>query len=120
MAARSIAFFKDIDGKYYIVPISAGINENEEKIYSIGNVRRRRHNTNRGSSSNGGAQKNGTVPSGEIIVYSVGESQVRNSMQEAFDKAQREKEGKRKNSQEMDTVKALERQNALMKEKWEY
>ena len=120
MAARSIAFFKDIDGMYYIVPISAGINENEEKIYSIGNVLRRRHSTNRGSSSNGGAQKKGSVPSGKIIVYSVGESQVQNSMKEAFDKAQREKEGKRKNSREMDTVKALEQQNALMKEKREY
>ena len=114
------AFFKDIDGMYYIVPISAGINEKDETVYSIGNVQRRRHNTNAGSSSIGGALKNGAVPSGDIIVYSAGKSQVQNSMKEAFDKAQKEKEGKRKNSREMDTVKALERQNALMKEKWEY
>ena len=109
MAARSIAFFKDIDGKYYIVPISAGINENEETIYSIGNVRRRRHSTNTGSSSIGGALKNGAVPSGDIIVYSVGESQVRNSMQEAFDKAQREKESKKKYSREIQSMEELRR-----------
>ena len=66
MAARSIAFFKDIDGKYYIVPISAGINGNEETVYSIGNVQRRRHNADAGSSSIGGALKNGAVPSRDI------------------------------------------------------
>ena len=114
------AYFKDIDGQYYRVPITAGMNGEQETVYSIGEIRKRRDGTNRGSSSSGGAQKNGTVPSGDIIVYSVGESQVQNSMQEAFDKAQREKEGKRKNSREMDTVKALERQNVLMKERWEY
>ena len=118
--AEEMAYFKDIDGQYYRVPITAGMNGNEETVYSIGEIRKRRDGTNRGSSSNGGAQKNGTVPSGDIIVYSVGKRQAQNSMKEAFDKAQREKEGKRKNSREMDTVKALERQNALMKEKWEY
>lgn len=118
--AEEMAYFKDIDGQYYRVPITAGMNGNEETVYSIGEIRKRRDGTNRGSSSNGGAQKKGTVPSGDIIVYSVGESQVQNSMKEAFDKAQREKEGKRKNSREMDTVKALERQNALMKERVEY
>ena len=66
MAARSIAFFKDIDGMYYIVPISAGINEKDETVYSIGNAQRRRHNTNAGSSSIGGALKNGAVPSRDI------------------------------------------------------
>ena len=65
------AFFKDIDGKYYIVPISAGINENEETVYSIGNVQRRRHNTDAGSSSIGGALKNGAVPSRDIPRVSV-------------------------------------------------
>ena len=72
------AFFKDIDGKYYIVPISSGINGNEETVYSIGNVQRRRYNTNAGSSSKGGALKNGAVPSGDSIVYSVGKNQVQN------------------------------------------
>lgn len=97
------AFFKDIDGQYYRVPITAGMNGNNETVYSIGEIRKRRDGTNRGSSSNGGAQKNGTVPSGDIIVYSVGESQVQNSMKEAFEKAKQGKEDKGKYSREMDT-----------------
>lgn len=114
------AYFRDIDGQYYVVPVTAGLNGEQETVYSIGEIRKRKYNTSTGSSSLGGAQKNGAVPSGDIIVYSVGKSQVQNSMQEAFDKAQREKENKQKYSREMDTVKALERQNALMKERWEY
>lgn len=54
----------------------------------------RRYNTNTGSSSWGGALKGGAVPSGDIIEYSLGESQVLNSMQEELDKAQK---GKRNN-----------------------
>ena len=54
----------------------------------------RRYNTNAGSSSWGGALKGGAVPSGDIIEYSLGESQVLNSMQEELDKAQK---GKRNN-----------------------
>ena len=51
----------------------------------------RRYNTNTGSSSWGGALKGGAVPSGDIIEYSLGESQVLNSMQEELDKAQKRK-----------------------------
>lgn len=114
------AFFKDIDGQYYRVPITAGLNGNNETVYSIGEIRKRRDGTNRGSSSNGGAQKSGTVPSGNIIVYSVGESQVQNSMKEAFEKAKQGKENKGNYSREMDTVKALERQVELLREQRDY
>ena len=114
------AYFKDIDGKYYHVPISAGVNGNEETVYSIGNIQKRRYSTGLGSSSNGGAQKSGAVPSGDIIVYSVGESQVQNSMKEAFEKAKQGKENKGNYSREMDTVKALERQVELLREQRDY
>ena len=114
------AYFKDIDGKYYHVPISAGVNGNEETVYSIGNIQKRRYSTGLGSSSNGGAQKSGAVPSGNIIVYSVGESQVQNSMKEAFEKAKQGKENTGKYSREMDTVKALERQNKLLQEQRDF
>ena len=114
------AFFRDVDGKYYLVPISAGVNGKEETVYSIGNVEKRRYRTNTGSSSNGGAQKSGAVPSGDIIVYSVGESQVQNSMKEAFEKAKQGKDNTGKYSREMDTVKALERQNKLLQEQRDY
>lgn len=63
-------------------------------MYSIGNVEERRYRTNTGSSSKGGALKNGAVPSGDIIVYSVSKSQVQNSMKEAFESAKREKKSK--------------------------
>ncbi|MCI5484046.1 MAG: hypothetical protein MR426_03110 [Clostridiales bacterium] len=114
------AYFKDIDGKYYHVPISAGVNGNEETVYSIGNIQKRRYSTGLGSSPNGGAQKSGAVPSGDIIVYSVGESQVKNSMKEAFEKAKQGKENKGNYSREMDTVKALERQKKLLQEQRDY
>ncbi len=113
------AYFKDIDGQYYRVPITAGMNGEQETVYSIGEIRKRRDGTNRGSSSSGGAQKNGTVPSGDIIVYSVGESQAQNSMQEAFDKAQREKENKQKYSREMQSMEELRRVNRALERKLE-
>lgn len=112
------AYFKDIDGQYYHVPITAGVNENQETVYSIGNIQKRKHSTDVGSSSKGGARKSGAVPSGDIIVYSTGKSQVQNSLKEAFEKAQREKRAKL--SREMDTVKALERQNKILQERVEY
>lgn len=113
------AYFKDIDGQYYRVPITAGMNGEQETVYSIGEIRKRRDGTNRGSSSSGGAQKNGTVPSGDIIVYSVGESQVQNSMQEAFDKEQREKENKQKYSREMQSMEEMRRVNRALERKLE-
>lgn len=35
------AYFKDIDGQYYRVPITAGLNGNEETVYSIGEIRKK-------------------------------------------------------------------------------
>lgn len=112
-------FFRDVDGKYYLVPISAGVNGKEETVYSIGNVEKRRYSTNTGSSSNGGAQKNGAVPSGDSIVYSVGKSQVQNSMKEAFERAQREKERKNQYSREMQSMEELRRVNRALERKLE-
>ena len=53
-------------------------------------------------------------------MYSVGESQVQNSMKEAFEKAKQGKENTGKYSREMDTVKALERQNKLLQEQRDF
>ena len=114
------AFFKDIDGKYYIVQFSSGVNGEAETVYSIENVQKRKYSTNHGSSSNGGAQKNGAVPSGDIIVYSVGESQVQNAMQEAFARALDKKNGRAEHSREMDPVAALEKQVKLLRKQKEY
>ena len=109
------AYFRDIDGKYYVVKFSSGINNNEETVYSIGNIRKRRYSVSRGSSSSGGAQIKDAIPSGDIIVYSFGESQVQNAMQEAFARALDEKNGKAEFSREMDPVAALEKQVKLLR-----
>ena len=61
----------------------------KEKTVSGIVKQKRRYNTNTGSSSKGGAQKDGAVPSGDIIEYSLVESQAQNPIKEAFDKAQR-------------------------------
>ena len=55
------------DGSYYLVPLTAGLNENDETAYSIGKITKRRAPTGTGSSSpKGGAQRGGNSSAGTI------------------------------------------------------
>ncbi len=90
------AYFQDFDGKYYRVVFSAGINANEETVYSIGQIRERRFPAGRGSSSNE-ALKNGRKPSSDAIIYtSEGKSQVKNAIMQAYEKALEKKNSEAK------------------------
>ncbi len=81
------AFFEDQDGAYYRIQFSAGLNENQETVYSIGEIRKRRPVAGRGSSSkNGGAQK-GERSSAPIIRTSGENSQAKTPMQIAMEQA---------------------------------
>ena len=94
------AYFMDFDGKYYQIPFSAGLNDTEETVYSVGKIRQRRLPAGTGSSSNKEALKNGRKPSYNSIRRSVDESQGKTVVQLAFEKAQAEKEARntKKNS----------------------
>lgn len=82
------AFFRDFDGKYYRVPLSAGINANEETVYSIGEIRQRSFPADRGSSSQKEALKNGRKASTDIIYTSTAKSQeIKTAVQIAYEKA---------------------------------
>ena len=89
------AFFQDFDGTYYRVPFSAGVNDDLETAYSVGQPRQRRKRPagSRGSSApRGGAQSAGRS-SGDIIYTAKDESQEEKSaMQIAFEKAQQKKQ----------------------------
>jgi len=55
------AFFRDVEsdgypGQYYEVYFSSALNDAEETVYSIGNIRKRRLPTRQGSSGKAGAQ----------------------------------------------------------------
>ena len=45
------AFFRDFDGKYYVVKISVGLGPNGKTVYNIGSIRERSFPTDSGSSS---------------------------------------------------------------------
>lgn len=83
-----LAYFRDADGKYYRVPFSSAINEQEETTYSIGTIRQRSFPAGRGSSSNKEALKGGRKASGNIIYSSEAKSQeVKTAIQIAYEKA---------------------------------
>ena len=60
-------FFRDLDGEYYLVPFSAGLNAQEETAYSIGKPRQRSFPADTGSSSQKEALKNGRKASEDVI-----------------------------------------------------
>ena len=70
-------YFRDTDKKsYYKIHFSAGLNENDETVYSIGDIRRRKFPTVTGSSSTErGAHKNGGELSDGIVRTSEDKSQ---------------------------------------------
>lgn len=116
------ANFKDFDGKYYRIRFSAGINANEETVYSVGQIREKRFPADGGSSSNE-ALKNGRKPSSNVIIYtSEGKSQVKNAIMQAYEKALEKKnsEAKEKFSlRDQDVRKmndVLEKQNEKLRE----
>ena len=73
------SFFRDFDGKYYEVPLSAALNEPEETAYSIGKIRQRRFPADPGSSSGREALNSGRKPSENIIYSSTDKSQQEKS-----------------------------------------
>lgn len=87
------ANFMDFDGRYYRIRFSAGINANEETVYSIGQIRERRSPAGGGSSSNE-ALKNGRKPSNNTIIYTSEEKsqEVKSAILLAYEKALEKKE----------------------------
>lgn len=80
------------DGKYYRIRFSAGINANEETVYSVGQIRERRLPADGGSSSKTEALKNGRKPSNSIIYTSEEKSQeLKSAVMLAYEKALKEK-----------------------------
>ncbi len=61
------AYFEDTDGQYYRVVFSSGVNENSETTYSIGDIQKRRHPTNNGSSTQKGGALSVAVSSDTSI-----------------------------------------------------
>ena len=87
------SYFRDFDGKYYRVPLSSALNEQEETAYSIGRIRQRSFPAGRGSSSQKEALKNGRKASGDIIYTSEAKSQeVKTALQLAYEKALKKKD----------------------------
>lgn len=100
------AFFRDGDASksYYRVIFSSALNENEETVYSIGDIQKRKVHTRNGSSAQGGALFNGSsAQSGAHKVgselfnttYTTGapKSQEKTAMQIAFEQAQKKSGG---------------------------
>ena len=87
------AYFRDLDGKYYLVRFSAALNAQEETVYSIGQIRQRSFPADAGSSSKKEALKNGRKASGDIIYSSESKSQeVKTALQLAYEKALKKKD----------------------------
>ena len=86
-------FFRDFDGTHYRVPFSAGLNENDETVYSIGKIRERKSTARRGPSSGtmaGGAQsRRNRLSSGGIVAQSDSNVKEKTAIELAFEKAQR-------------------------------
>ena len=75
------AYFRDIDGENYKVRFSAGLNGQEETVYSIGKIEKRRPSIpNRGSSSQREALKTDQRPSGLIMRTSGGKVKKKNPL----------------------------------------
>ena len=86
------AYFRDLDGKYYLVRFSAALNAQEETVYSIGQIRQRSFPADAGSSSKKEALKNGRKASGGIIYTSEAKSQeLKTAVQIAYEKALKKK-----------------------------
>lgn len=93
------AYYEDGDGNYYQVPISVGVNDQEETAYSIGEIRRRTR-TSPGSSAQrvtsasdfSGAQNSGAGSSDTVYTSNQRQSQEEMTpMQRAFEDALRRK-----------------------------
>lgn len=95
------SFFEDFDGKYYLIPLSAGLNGENETAYSIGKPVKRKFPTSTGSFSHmGGDAQNGEESSKGIIYTSEDKSQeIKTAIQLAFEKALAEKEARSKEGQ---------------------
>ena len=86
------AYFLDFDGRYYLVPFSAGINEAEETTYSIGRIRQRRFPADTGSSSKKEALKSDKKSSKGIIYSSNTKSQeLKTAIELAYENALKKK-----------------------------
>ena len=86
------AYFMNADGQYYLIPLSAGINENDETAYSVGNPKRRRFPNRAGSSSKTEALKNGGKPSvNNDSTNQPNRQEVKTAIQIAYGKAVQEK-----------------------------
>lgn len=87
-----VAHFRDFDGKYYIIHFSAGVNAQEETVYSIGNIRQRSFPADKGSSSGKEALNDGRKASGDIIYTSADKSQEKSTFALAYEAASRSKQ----------------------------
>lgn len=89
------AYFRDFDGSYYRVTFSAGVNENNETVYSIGRIRKRESITRRGSSSGveaGGAQsRRNRLSSNRSIADRNGNVKGKTAVELAFERAREKK-----------------------------
>ena len=126
------AYFRDFGGEYYRMTITAAQNGDESTVYSIGNIRKRKPVTGRGSSSGPkaggaqGAQGARNRLSGEIIAMAEGDVKAKTEMELAFEQAaKKKKEQGRAAIAEADTkakldtaekrIKALERINKSLR-----
>ena len=73
------AYFRDFDGSYYRVPVSAALNQDMETAYSIGTIRKRESNRRRGSSSRNGGAQSGALNSPTRLIYTSEENSQGNS-----------------------------------------
>lgn len=89
------AYFRDFDGSHYRVTFSAGINENDETVYSIGRIRKREPITRRGPSSGveaGGAQsRRNRLSSSSSIADRSGNVKGKTAVELAFERARERK-----------------------------
>lgn len=126
-------YFRDFGGEYYRMTITAAQNGDESTVYSIGNIRKRKPVTGRGSSSGlraggaQGAQGARNRLSGEIIAKAEGDVKAKTEMELAFEQAEKKKkEQGRAAIAEADTkakldtaekrIKALEKINKSLRE----
>lgn len=97
--------FRDFDGEYYEIMFSAGLNENEETVYSIGSIRKRSFPASTGSSSKTEALKGSRKASGDIIYTSSGKSQeVKSAIQLAYENALAKKSSGQQNQERKGTI----------------
>ena len=89
------AYFRDFNGEYYRITFSAGVNKNDETVYSIGGIRKRESITRRGSSSGveaGGAQsRRNRLSSSSSIADREGNVKGKTAVELAFERARERK-----------------------------